>query len=85
MNLNIFSFIITEGVAAALAVIVLLLAAALSYIVFRLLRKSLKMVFRLIVAIGILFIGLAGAGVFWWMSSSSETPKRPSAPANRKR
>lgn len=85
MSSPIFHFIIAEGIAAVLGLIVLLLAAALAYIVFRMLRKSLKMVFRLAIVAIILTIGLIGAGAFWWMSPGSETPAKQTAPANRKR
>lgn len=85
MSSPIFSFIVAEGVAAVLALVVLLLAAVLAYVVFKMLKKSLKMAVRLALAVAILAVGLIGAGVFWWMSSGSETPPRQSAPANRKR
>lgn len=85
MNLLVFGFIVMEGIAAVLALIVLLLSAALAYIVFRVLKKSMKMAFRLILVAVILFVGLVGSGIFWWMSSGDNKPARQTAPANIKR
>lgn len=63
----------------------LLAALAAAYIAFRMLRKTVKMAFRMAIVAGILVIGLVGTIAFFYMSSGSSTPPRNRPSANRGR
>ena len=51
--------------------------AAIAYVVFRLLRKTVRIAFRLAIVAAILIIGLIGAGMFFFLGSGRGTPARP--------
>lgn len=51
--------------------------AAIAYVVFRLLRKTVRIAFRLAIVAAILIIGLIGAMMFFYLGSGSGTPVRP--------
>jgi len=51
--------------------------AAIAYIVFRLLRKTVRIAFRLAIVAAILIIGLIGAGMFFFLGSGGGSPVRP--------
>jgi hypothetical protein len=52
--------------------------AAVAYIVFRLLKKTVKMAFRMAIVAVILLIAIVGSISFWWLGSSK--PARPERP-----
>lgn len=54
------------GIIAATFFLVL---AAVAYIVFRLLKKTMKLAFRMAIVIVILLIAVAGSVSFWWLGS----------------
>ena len=68
-----------SGVGVFLAVAFLFVLLAVAFIVFRLLKKSVKMAFRLMIVAVILAIAIAGSFSFWWLGSSSK-PTRPERP-----
>jgi len=65
------------GMIAAAAFFLIFLAVA--YIVFRLLKRTVKMAFRMAIVAAILLIAIAGSISFWWLGSSKSTPKPRSA------
>ena len=60
-----------------------LIAVAFAYVVFRVLRKSVKMAFRLAIVSVILFIGAVGTLAFFYMGSGSSPKGRP-APSRQR-
>ena len=56
------------GLIAAAALF--LVFVAIAYIVFRLLKKTVKMAFRLAIVAAVLLIAVAGSVSFWWFGSS---------------
>ncbi len=68
----------TTGIIASVAFF--LIFAAVAYVVFRLLRKTVKMAFRLAIVVTILLIAVSGSVSFWWLNSSKparvERPRR---------
>ncbi len=65
------------GIFAAVAVLLIFLGAA--FIAFKLLKKTVKMAFRIAIVAIILAIGLAGSAFFF--ATSTTKPARPSRPA----
>ena len=63
------------GVGVFAAVASFLILAAVAFIAFKLLKKTLKMAFRMAIAGVILVIAIAGSISFWWLGSSK--PSRP--------
>jgi hypothetical protein len=57
--------------------------AAIAYVVFRLLRKTVRIAFRLAIVAAILIIGLIGAMIFFSLGSGSGTPVRPAPQRTR--
>lgn len=69
---------IGAGVGIFLAVAFLFVLLAVAFIAFKLLKKSVKMAFRLVIVAVILAIAIAGSFSFWWLGSSKATrPERP--------
>jgi len=66
-----------EGVGIVAAVAFFLIFAAVAYIVFRLLKKTVKMAFRMAIVAVILLIAIAGSVSFWWLGSSKSSTTRP--------
>ncbi len=68
------------GTAMIAAAAFFLIFVAVAYIVFRLLKKTVKMAFRMAIVAAILLIAIAGSVSFWWLGSSKPTrierPKR---------
>jgi hypothetical protein len=56
-----------------------LIFAAIAYIVFRLLKKTVKMAFRMAIVAAILLIAIAGSISFWWLGNSKPAPRAKSA------
>ena len=69
---------IGAGIGIAAAGLFFAVFAAVAYVVFRLLKKSVKMAFRLAIVAVILVIAIAGSVSFWWLGSSK--PARPEKP-----
>jgi uncharacterized membrane protein len=66
------------GIAVFAAVAFFFVLASVAFFAFKMLRKSVKMAFRLIIVAIILLIAVAGSVTFWWLGSSSPTrPDRP--------
>jgi len=62
----------SENIGIVAAVGFFLVFAGAAYIVFRLLRKTVKMAFRMTIVAMILLIAIAGSVSFWWLGSSSK-------------
>jgi uncharacterized membrane protein len=69
---------IGAGVGFAAAGLFLAVFVGVAYVVFRLLKKSVKMAFRLAIVAVILVIAIAGSVSFWWLGSSK--PARTEKP-----
>ena len=63
----------STGIIAAVAFF--LIFAAVAYIVFRLLKKTVKMAFRMAIVAVILLIAIAGSVSFWWLGNGKTTPR----------
>ena len=70
------------GLAAAAGF--LLIAIAVAYIVFRMLRKTVKMALRLAVVAVILIVGFVGTLAFLYMGTSGSGPKGKPAPTRQR-
>ena len=57
--------------------------AAVAYIMFRLLRKTVKMAFRMAVVTSILLVAVVGSLSLWWFTTG--TPQKPRPAASRTR
>ena len=64
------------GIFAAVAFFLVFLAVA--FIAFKMLKKTVKMAFRITIVVIILAIAVAGSVSFWWLGSSK--PPRPTRP-----
>jgi len=72
------AFPLGAGVGIFLVVAFLFVFLAVAFIAFKLLKKSVKMAFRLMIVAVILAVAIAGSFSFWWLGSSNETrPERP--------
>jgi hypothetical protein len=58
--------------------------AAIAYIAFRLLKKTVKMAFRMAVVAAILLIAVVGSLAFWWFNTGT-TAERPRPAATKTR
>lgn len=68
------------GIAIVGGIVFFLVLAAVAFIAFRVLRKTLKMAFRLAIVAVILAIAIVGCVSFWWLGSGRPTrPEPPSA------
>jgi apolipoprotein N-acyltransferase len=66
------------GIGLAAGVLFFAVLAAAAYIVFRLLKKTVKLAFRMAIVAVILLIAIVGSISFWWLGSSKPTrPERP--------
>lgn len=73
-----------SGVAAlAAGLVVFAVVTASMYVIFRMLKKSIKMAFRLAVVMAVLVIAAVGGLSLWWFSSGDSGPERPS-PSRKK-
>ena len=81
---NIASVIDMSGTGALAAGLVFFAVfAAIAYVVFRLLRKTVKMAFRMAVVAAILVVAVVGSLSFWWFSSGTAQKTRPAATKTR--
>jgi len=55
--------------------------AVVAYVAFRLLKKTVKMAFRMAIVAAILLVAVAGSLSFWWFNSGSTPKGKP--PASR--
>jgi len=67
------------GIAVFAAVAFFFVLASVAFFAFKMLRRSVKMAFRVVVVVIILLIGVAGSLTFWWLGSRA--PARPERPA----
>lgn len=62
---------------------VFFIAVALAYIVFRLLRKTIRMAFRMAIVAAIVVFVVVGSASLWWLSSRSSPTPRPTPSRGR--
>lgn len=74
MNLD---FLGTSGLAAVVGLMIFAAAGIFAYIVFRILRKSIKIAFRLALAAAILAIAVIGGISLWWLNAGDVPAERP--------
>ena len=72
----------TVGIAAIIGFF--LIFAAVAYVAFRLMRKTVKMAFRLAIVAGILLIALIGSILIYW-NGTKYTPRPPRPQPTRSR
>jgi hypothetical protein len=70
----------TIGVFMAIALVFIIAGSA--FFAFVMLRKTVKMAFRLIIIGVILLIAVVGSASFWWFSSSNSGDSSKPRPAN---
>ena len=72
------------GTAGAIGgLIIFVVAAAIAFVVFRILRKSLRIAFRLALVVAIMVIAAVGVGSLWWFGTD-DSPKQKAAPTRRR-
>ena len=74
---------IASGVGVIAAVVFFLIFLAVAFVAFKMLKRSLKMAFRVAIVVVILTIAVAGSLALWAFSSSSKAPRpqpRPTQP-----
>lgn len=71
------------GTAAAVGIGFFLVLVAVAYIIFRLLRKTVKMAFRMAIVAVILAIAVVGSASLWWFGSGS-SPKPRATPSRQR-
>lgn len=72
-----FEFPGIEGLSAAVGIMIFAAAGIFAYVLFRILRKSIRMAFRLALLAVILAIGVIGGISFWWFNSGDSPAERP--------
>lgn len=61
-----------------------LILAAAAYVMFRILRKTVKMAFRMAMVVTVLFAFLVGAiAIYWFGTGTSSKPTRPQRTQSR--
>lgn len=69
------SFEIAGGI---IAFIILIVCAVTAFIVFTMMKRTLKMAFRLAIVGALLLIAVVGSvSIYWFMQGNSATSKRP--------
>jgi hypothetical protein len=69
---------IAGGVGLAAAAVFFVAFVVAAFVVFKLLRKTVKMAFRVAIVGVILLIAIVGSISFWWLGSGKNThPERP--------
>jgi hypothetical protein len=72
------------GTAGAIGgLLIFVVAAAIAFVVFRILRKSLRIAFRLALVVAILVIAAVGAGSLWWFGTDDGPNKKPASERRR--
>jgi hypothetical protein len=69
-----------EPIGIAVGVGFFLVFLAVAYVAFRILRKTMKMAFRLAIVAGILLVAIIGSVAIFWFSSGSRPGPRPPRP-----
>jgi hypothetical protein len=86
MNILLFDVGIPGGttvIIAGVGFFFILLAAA--YVMFRLLRKTVKMAFRMAMVVSFFFVFVVGGiATYWFASGSSARPERRPGPARQR-
>ena len=67
---------VAGGIGIFAAIAFLLVCLAVAFIAFKMLKKSVKMAFRMVIVAVILVIAVAGSLSFWWLGSSKATKPR---------
>jgi hypothetical protein len=70
------------AIAAGTGIVLLVAIAAVAYIAFRILRKTMKMAFRMALLAAVLIALLGGSIGLWWFGSSTPAT-RPAPQRNR--
>ena len=65
------------AIAAGAGIVMLIAIAAVSYIAFRIFRRTLKMAFRMALLAAILVALLGGSLGLWWIGSSRPATRTP--------
>ena len=76
------AFIETGTIGVFLAIAFIFIIAGSAFFAFVMLRKTVKMAFRLIIIGVILLIAVVGSASFWWFSSSNSGDSSKPRPAN---
>jgi phosphoglycerol transferase MdoB-like AlkP superfamily enzyme len=63
------------------AVVFFLILAGAAFIAYKMLRKTVKMAFRMTIVAVILLIALAGSITLWWYGSTSPSTRQERAPS----
>ena len=71
---------VSGGVAIVAGAIFFAALAATAFVVFKLLRKTVKMAFRVAIVAVILLIAIIGTISFWWLGTSNPHPRPPVRP-----
>ena len=77
MSIFLAPLFISESAGVIAAAAFFLVFAAIAYIAFRLLKKTVKMAFRIVIVGIILLIATAGSLSFWWIGAKSTRSERP--------
>lgn len=67
----------SESIGLIAAVLFFLVFAGVAYVAFRLLRKTVKVAFRMTIVALILLIAVVGSVSFWWLGKSGKPASRP--------
>jgi len=85
--MGLFAFLVevpSIGTAGAIGgLLIFVVAAAIAFVVFRILRKSLRIAFRLALVVAIMVIAAVGVGSLWWFGTDDNPQKRPSPTRRR--
>lgn len=74
MNIDLLS---GGGMIAIIGALVFIAAGIFAYILFRILRKSIRIAFRLALVAAIMVIALVGGLSLWWFNSGDAPAERP--------
>lgn len=74
---------IVGAIGLAAGVVFFFILAAAAYVIFRLLKKSVRMAFRMAIVAAILIIALVGAISFYWFGTGSSPRPRPTPSRSR--
>ncbi len=71
---------VSSGIGLVAGAAFFLVFLAVAFIAFKMLRKTVKMAFRIVIVGIILAIAVVGSVAFWWLGSSTGSSKRPERP-----
>lgn len=72
-----FNFAGIEALAAAVGIMIFAATGVFAYVLFRILRRSIRIAFRLALLAAILAVGAIGGVSFWWFNSGDAPAERP--------